>query len=59
MHNTGMLNIVNNGPYTVIFKLPEMLGIGDLRYLGCYKSKHDILQQNLNKYYKFEREDTL
>ena len=25
MHNTAMLDIVNNGPDTIIFKLEEML----------------------------------
>ena len=32
-----------------------MLGILDLRSLGYYKIKQGILQQNLSKYYKFER----
>ena len=36
-----------------------MLGILDLRSLGYYKIKQGILQQNLSKYYKFERVDTL
>ena len=30
MHNTATLDIVNNGPDTIIFKLEEMLGILDL-----------------------------
>ena len=36
-----------------------MLGIVDLRSLGYYKIKQGILQQNLSKYYKFKRADTL
>ena len=36
-----------------------MLGTLDLRSLGYYKIKHSILQQNLSKYYKFERADTV
>ena len=36
-----------------------MLGIVDLRLLGYYKIKQGILQQNLSKYYRFERADTL
>ena len=59
MCNTAMLDIVNNGPDTIIFKPEEMLGILDLRSLGYYKIKQGILQQNLSKYYKFERADNL
>ena len=36
-----------------------MIGIVDLRSLGYYKIKQGILQQNLSKYYKFKRADTL
>ena len=36
-----------------------MLEILDLRSLCYYKMKWGILQQNLSKYYKFERADTL
>ena len=44
---------------TVIFKHEEMIGVLDLRLLGYYKIKQGILQQNLSKYYRFERADTL
>ena len=59
MHNTAAFEIVNNGPDTIKFKLVEMLGIVELRSLGYYKIKQGILQQNLGKYYKFKRADTL
>ena len=59
MCNATMLDIVNNGPDTIIFKLEEILGLLDLRSLGHYKIKQGILQQDLSKYYKFERADTL
>ena len=59
MHNAATLDIVNDGPDTIIFKPEEMLGILDLRSLGYYKIKQGILQQNLSKYYRFERADTL
>ena len=36
-----------------------MLGILDLRSLGYYKIKQGTLQQNLSKYYRFEKADTL
>ena len=54
-----MLDIANNGFDIIIFKPEEMLGILDLRSVGYYKIKQDILQQKLSKYYKFERADTL
>ena len=59
MCNAATLDIVNNVPDTIIFKPEEMLGTVDLRSLGYYKSKQGIVQQNLSKYYKFEREGTL
>ena len=59
MCNSAMLDIANNGLDTIIFKPEEMLGKIDLRSLGYYKIKQGILQQNLSKYYKFERADTL
>ena len=43
----------------MIFKPEEMTGIVDLRSIGYYKIKQGILQQNLSKYYRFERADTL
>ena len=36
-----------------------MLEIVDLRSLGYYKIKQVVLQQDLSKYYRFERADTL
>ena len=59
MYNTIILDIVSNSPDTIIFKPEEMLVIVDLRSLGYYKIRQGILQQNLSKYYKFERADTL
>ena len=59
MHNAATLDIANNGAENIIFKPEEMLGILDLRSLGYYKIKQDILQQNLSKYYKFERVESL
>ena len=55
----AMLDITNNGPDTIIFKPEEMLRILDLTSLGYYKIKQGTLQQNISKYYKFERVDTL
>ena len=57
--NMAVLDIVNNSTETMIFKPEEMIGIVDLRSLGYYIIKQGILQQNLSKYYKFERAETL
>ena len=57
--NLAVLDIVNKGRETMIFRSEEMLGIVDLRSLGHYKIKQGILQQNLSRYYKFEREEKL
>ena len=51
----AILDIVNKGKDTMIFKPEEMIGIIDLRLLGYYKIKQGILQQNLSKYYRFEK----
>ena len=45
MHNKTILDIVNKGKDTIIFKPEEMIGIIDLRLLGYYKIKHGILHQ--------------
>ena len=58
-HNKAVLDIVNKGKDTMIFKPGEMIGIIDLRFLGHYKIKQDILQQNLSRYYRFERAEKL
>ena len=43
----------------MIFKPGEMIGIIDLRSLGYYKLKQGILQQNLSRYYRFEKAEKL
>ena len=47
--------MVNKGKDTMIFKPEEMIGVIDLRLLGYYKFKQGILQQNLSRYYRFEK----
>ena len=51
--------MINKGKVTMIFKPEEMLGITDLRSLGYYKIKQGILQQNLSRYYRFEKAEKL
>ena len=57
--NKAILDIVNKGKDTMIFKPEEMIEIIDLRSLGYYKIKKGILQQNLSKYYRFEMAEKL
>ena len=57
--NMAALDIVNKGTETMIFRPEEMIGIVDLRLLGYYKIKQGILQQNISRYYKFERAEKL
>ena len=47
---------MNKGKDTMIFKPEEMIGIIDLRSLGYYKIKQGILQQNLSRYFRFEKQ---
>ena len=46
---------MNKQKDTMIFKPGEMKRIIDLRSLRYYKIKQGILQQNLSRYYRFEK----
>ena len=59
MHNKAVLDIVNKGKDTMISKPEEMIGIIDFRSLGYYKIEQGILQQNLSRCFRFEREEKL
>ena len=54
VRNCASLDIVNNMQETVIFDPNQILGILDLRSLGYYNIKQEVLQQNLSKNYHFE-----
>ena len=54
IRNRVTLKITNNTSETMTFEKSNMIGILDLRSLGYYKIKKDILQQNLGKHYHFE-----
>ena len=54
IRNKATLKITNNTSETMIFDRSNMIGILDLRSLGYYKIKQDVLQQNLSKHYHFE-----
>ena len=53
IRNKVTLKITNNTDETVTFDRSNMIGILDLRSLGYYKIKQDMLQQNLGKHYHF------
>ena len=57
--NNVVLDIVNKEKDTMIFKPEEMIGIIDLRLLGYNKIEQGILQQNLSRYYRFEKTENL
>ena len=57
--NKAILDIMNKGKDTMILRPDEMIGIIDLRSLGYYKIKQGILQQNLSRYYRFEKAEKL
>ena len=42
---------------TVTFGWTEMIGVVDLRSLGFYKIKQEVLQEHLGKHYYFELAD--
>ena len=54
IRNRATLKITNNTSKTLTFGRSNMIGIFDLRSLGYYKIKKDVLQQNLGKHYHFE-----
>ena len=57
--NRAMLDMKNKGKDTMILGLEQMIGIVDMRSLGYYKIKQGILQQNLSRYYRFEKAEKL
>ena len=57
--NKAILEIMNKEKDTMILRPGEMIGIIDMRSLGYYKIKEGILQQNLSRYYRFEKAEKL
>ena len=54
IRNKATLKITNNTSETVTFDKNNMIGILDLRSLGYYKVKQDVLQKHLGKHYHFK-----
>ena len=53
----AVFKITNNTHKTVTFGWIEMIGVVDLRSLGFYKIKQEVLQEHLGKHYHFELAD--
>ena len=54
IRNKTTLKITNNTNDMVTFDRKDMIGILDIRSLGYYKVKQDVLQKHLDEHYHFE-----
>ena len=59
LRTKAVLKITNKTHENVIFGWTEMIGITDLRLLGLYKIKQEVLQEHLDKHYYFESADDI
>ena len=59
IRNKAVLKITNKTHETVTFGRTEMMGIVDLRSLGFYKIKQEVLQEHLGRHYHFELADNV
>ena len=57
IRDKAVLKITNKTHKTVTFSRMEMMGILDLRSLGIYKIKQEVLQEYLGRHYHFELAD--
>ena len=57
IQNKAVLKITNKTHETVTFGRTEMMGIIDLRSLGFYKIKQEVLQEHLCRHYHFKLAD--
>ena len=57
IRNKAVLKTSNKTHKTVTFGRTEMIGIVDLRSLGFYKIKQEVLQEHLDRHYHFELAD--
>ena len=57
IQNRAVLKITNKTHKSVTFGRTEMMGIVDLRSLGFYKIKQEVLQEHLGRHYHFELAD--
>ena len=57
--NKAVLKITNKTHETMTSGWTEMIGVVDLRSLGSYKIKQEVLQQHLGRQYHFELADVV
>ena len=57
LRNKAVLKITNKTHKNVTFRWTEMIGVIDLRLLGFYKIKQEVLQEHSGKHYHFELAD--
>ena len=57
IQNKAVLKITNKMRKTITFDRSDMMGIVDLRSLGFYKIKQEVLQEHLSRHYHFELAD--
>ena len=59
IRNKAVLKITNKTHKTVTFGGTKMMGIVDLRSLGFYKIKQEVLQEHLGRHYHFKLADNV
>ena len=57
IRNKAVLKITNKTHESITFDRTKMMGIIDLRSLGFYKIKQEVLQEHLGRHYHFELAD--
>ena len=59
IRNKAVFKITNKTHETISFGWTEMIGVVDLRSLGFYKIKQEVLQEHLGRHYHFELADDI
>ena len=59
IRNKAVLKITNKTHETVTLGQIEVIGVVDLRSLGFYKIKQEVLQEHLDKHYHFQLADNI
>ena len=57
IQNKAVLKIKNKTHKSITFGKTDMMGVLDLRLLGFYKIKQEVLQEHLSRHYHFELAD--
>ena len=57
IRNKAVLKVTNKTHESVTFGKTKMMGIVDLRSLGFYKIKQEVLQEHLGRHYHFKLAD--